>query len=256
MTCQYEGTMLAKETQEGEAILDIKAIIFDFDGVIAETESIHREAWLAMGDERDLPLPEGFLDRGIGSTMDKLCWELFEFWERYVPLQEIHDSKAEQFRRVVAERPDVLVPGVIEAIQKLTGLGFPLGIATSSPLKEIEPLLEVHAVSRMFSSIVTLDSVRMPKPDPESYLKSANNLKVLPQECLVFEDSIIGVTAARKAGMHVVGVLTSFKAKDLEPVADTIDDFHQIPNIIKLINASGLSQSNRLPDESHSQKLP
>lgn len=213
--------------------MDIKAIIFDFDGVIAETESIHRQSWLALQQDLSRPLPDGFLDRGVGSTLDKLCWELFEFWDGYVPLQDIYEGKAAQFRDLIAGGGDVLVPGVLEAFQRLSSMGYPLAIATSSPRSEIQTLLDAHGVTSMFTSIVTLDMVSQAKPDPETYLVSARNLGVPPENCLVFEDSIVGVTAARKAGMNVVGVLTSFKQEDLEPLIHSIVDFHQLSQVIQ-----------------------
>ncbi|SME96152.1 HAD family hydrolase [Pseudobacteriovorax antillogorgiicola] len=213
--------------------MEIKAVIFDFDGVIAETEGVHRLAWIALAEDLSRPLPEGFLDRGIGSTMDKLAWELYEFWEGAVDLQEIHDEKANHFRRLLAETKDVLVGGVIEAFQTFHQMGLPMGIATSSPRREIEPLLETHAVKDLFQSIVTLDCVDNPKPHPEAYLRSVANLKQQPENCLVFEDSILGTTAARAAGTNVVGVLTSFPREKLEPLIDAIDHFHQLPQVLK-----------------------
>ena len=213
--------------------MQIQGVIFDFDGVIAETESVHRQSWVELSNELSRPLPEGFLDRGIGSTLDKLAWELFEFWNGDVDLQEILDGKAEFFRSVLATHPDVLVNGVIDAIERFHEMQLPLGIATSSPYKEMEPLLNTHGIKSLFKSILTLDMVDKPKPDPEVYLKSADAIGIKPENCLVFEDSILGVTAATKAGMNVVGVLTSFKIDQLPPLIYSIDDFLDISTVIE-----------------------
>ena len=216
--------------------MTIQAVIFDFDGVIAETESVHRQSWVELSNELTRPLPEGFLDRGIGSTLDKLAWELFEFWNGEVDLQDILDGKADFFRTVLATHSDVLVDGVIDAIERIHEMKLPLGIATSSPLREIEPLLDSHDIKRLFSSIQTLDMVTNPKPHPEVYLKSAELLGYKPENCLVFEDSILGVTAAKTAGMNVVGVLTSFKEEQLPELSLSIKNFHEISDVLSHYN--------------------
>ncbi len=210
----------------------IKAVIFDFDGVIAETEYLHRQAWVILSRKFNLPLPNDFLDKGIGSTNDKLAAELLAFWQHQIPQNIILDMKCTAFCQLVAAAAQVLVPGVLAALHKFESLGIPMAIATSSPHKEIDAILKRFTMEHLFQSILTLDDVTSPKPAPEVYLRSAKALGQPPHHCLVFEDSILGATAARAAGTNVVAVTTSFPRQALEPVLDAIADFHEIDRVL------------------------
>lgn len=216
--------------------MQIKAIIFDFDGVIAETEHIHRQSWVLLAKELNKDLPEGFLERGIGSTNDKLAAELEIFWDQTIALQEIIDLKCKYFVSSVSQDENVLVPGVLQAFEHFKQKNLPIGIATSSPIGEIDGILEHFKIKKFLDSLFTLDDVTHPKPEPEVYLRSAAALDVSPQDCLVFEDSILGTTAARAADCKVIGITTSYSEKDLQPVLATMPDFLQLKDKLTELN--------------------
>jgi beta-phosphoglucomutase-like phosphatase (HAD superfamily) len=102
---------------------------------------------------------------------------------------------------------------------------FPVGIATSSSRGDIAPLLERWEIEKKTRTIRTVEDVIQPKPAPEVYLRVAQDLNVAPGDCLVFEDSVPGITAATRAGMRVVGVTTSHPVETMPPVWRTVADF-------------------------------
>ena len=213
--------------------MNIKAIIFDFDGVIAQTEHIHRQAWILLAADLGKALPEGFLDRGIGSTNDKLAAELELYWQQEIHLDKIIALKCHHFIEEVRKSPEVLVDGVLDAFEFFSKKQLPIGIATSSPLGEIDGILEQFNIKPYLTSLLTLDDVTHPKPAPEVYLRSATALGVITDECLVFEDSILGTTAARAASCQVIGITTSFTEADLQPVLASMPDFTTLDATLK-----------------------
>ena len=128
------------------------------------------------------------------------------------------------------------VLGIIEFLQKLNKQKFPTALATSSRKTISDYVLENFGIRKYFNHIITGDDVTRAKPDPEIYLKAANNLKIKPFDCIVFEDSISGVEAAKKAGMKVILVMTSHTKKEIPNVDLAIKDFTDISvSYVKMI---------------------
>src|SRR5207237_10895333 len=101
------------------------------------------------------------------------------------------------------------VPGVATFIDALARAGVPRAVATSASRHDVDRLLGRLHLRERFSVVVAAEDVRFGKPDPEVYLLAAEGLGVPPRACLVFEDSVVGVQAARRAGMRVIGVATA-----------------------------------------------
>ena len=124
----------------------------------------------------------------------------------------------------------VSVPGVRDFIAALSRLGIPRAVGTSASRFDLDRLLVGVGLRRHFDVIVTADDVMLGKPDPEIYELAAARLRVPPDACIVFEDSLVGVEAARSAGMRAVGVTTAHsEAELLEAGAErAIADFEGI----------------------------
>src|SRR5690606_19987135 len=120
------------------------------------------------------------------------------------------------FREIYANEI-VPISGFNEFLKSLKDSGFRTGVATSAPLSNLELIMEALGFQSQMESVLASENVRQHKPDPEVYLKSAENLGVSPGNCVVFEDSFSGVSAAINAGMKVVGVLSSHSKEDLPP---------------------------------------
>jgi len=107
------------------------------------------------------------------------------------------------------------VAGAGAFVEALARAGVPRAVATSASRRDLERVLEELGMRRHFDVAVTADDVRRGKPDPDVYLKAAEGLAVEPEACLAFEDAIVGVHAARAAGMRVIGVTTAHTADEL-----------------------------------------
>ena len=215
-------------------VANIEAVIFDFDGVVIMSEPVHCQAWMDLAASIDKALPEGFLEKGIGSSDQELAEELALFWKHHLDCPTVLERKRYYYQERIA-KDVILVEGVLALIERLHGT-FKLGVATSSSITDINPVFARYGLQRYFDSVLTIEDVSQAKPHPEVYLKSANNLGVDPKSCLVFEDSIRGVTAARAAGMNLVAVTTSFKDHELAPWSLAVPHYadpHPILTLLK-----------------------
>ena len=189
--------------------------IFDMDGVLIDSGAHHRSAWRALLDELGVqPAEPEFWRLTIGRPA-----------EEAVPLLLGRTMPSSEARRLALRKRDLYaglaargllsVPGVAEFVQTLVRLGVPRAVGTSASRGDVENLLGALALRRHFEIIVTAEDVRFGKPDPEVYLECARRLGSPPAVCLVFEDSLVGVQAARRAGMRAIGVTTAHTAEEL-----------------------------------------
>ena len=201
--------------------------IFDMDGVLIDSGAHHRKAWSALLDELGLvPKDPAFWRLTIGRPA-----------EEAMPLLLDRHLTAEEARRLALRKRDLYagfaaegllsVPGVSSFLDDLARLGVPRAVGTSATRNDAVSLLEGLGLRRYFEVIVTADDVRFGKPNPEVYLESARRLGARPATCVVFEDSLVGVQAARSAGMRAIGVSTAHTAAELEQTGaeTTIADF-------------------------------
>jgi len=199
-------------------------LIFDFDGTICLSETVHMDAWVQTAQKLAMPLPYDFHESGIGVADTNIASDLEALWNHTLPAKEILRLKCVEFRqRDAAKFP--LVEGVVEFLEKAYRIGLPIALATSSSIDDIAPVLKVRSLHQYFSEIFTIESVTKPKPDPEIYLKAAASLRIPPSKTFVFEDSIPGTASARAAGCSVIGVGTSCGPGELGPLFGYIESF-------------------------------
>ena len=179
----------------------LKAVLFDLDGTIVNSERIHLQA-LITALKLDLKVDEAFFDKYSGINDEKIIQAL-------KPKANI-DEFLEKKQLLVKERSDLLDkiihPQIITFLQELKAQGLRLAIVTSSDPSFTELIISRFSLN-VFETITTVADVKRPKPHPEPYLITMKKLGVLPHECLVFEDSIPGITSARNSGVHVGKVL-------------------------------------------------
>lgn len=196
-----------------------KAIIFDMDGVICHTNPYHSIAFQEFFAKRNLfPTEEEFALHMYGKSNSYI---LSHFLGRPIAgqeLLELEDEKESLFREIYKDKVDPIA-GFMDFFNSLKAEGLPTGVGTSAPLANLELIAGTLGIMDKMESILASEHVKRHKPDPEVYLKSADQLKVKPDACVVFEDSYSGVTAAKNAGMKVVGVLSSHTREEL-PVCD------------------------------------
>ncbi|MCF2500963.1 HAD family hydrolase [Dyadobacter chenhuakuii] len=204
------------------------AVIFDMDGVICHTNPYHSMAFREFFSKRDLaPTDEEFAAHMFGKSNSYI---LSHFLNRVVEgdeLLKMEDEKESLFRQIYEPYIDP-IEGIVAFINDLKSNGAKLGVATSAPLANLDLILSKVPIRAHLGSIMASENVRKHKPDPEVYLTSAKNLGVEPDQCVVFEDSFSGVSAAINAGMRVVGVLSSHTKEELPPCNLYIENYKEM----------------------------
>lgn len=181
----------------------LRALIFDFDGTILDTETREFHHWQNLYREHGRELALADWQRGIGT------WNAFDPW---AGLPETVLADRERVRlglheRIVADIAEQdLRPGVRAVLEGASEAGLRLALATSSDRAWVTRWLEQHRLLDLFEVLATQDDVRRVKPDPELYSLAASRLGLRPEECLAVEDSLNGATAAVAAGLGVVVV--------------------------------------------------
>jgi HAD superfamily hydrolase (TIGR01509 family) len=184
------------------------------DGVLVDSGAHHREAWTRMLGELGVAAPPGFWRRTIGRPAIEAVPLLLGEPVAPAEARRLARRKHEHYRRLVANGPQA-VSGVAAFVEMLRDRGVPLAVATSARRSDMVELLGPLGLTDSFHAVVTVEDVARGKPDPEAYLLAARRLGMPPDTCLVFEDAIVGVQAARSAGMRAFGVATAYEPADL-----------------------------------------
>ncbi|MBS4072838.1 MAG: HAD family phosphatase [Algoriphagus sp.] len=202
-----------------------KAVIFDMDGVICHTNPFHSQAFKIFFEKRGVfPTEEQFQLHMYGKNNGYI---LSHFLGRKIMGQELLDLEFEKeslFREIYQPYVDP-ISGFLDFFHCLRKEGFKTGVATSAPFANLELIGGKLDLFPHLESALASEHVTKHKPDPEVYLKTAANLSLSPAQCLVFEDSFSGVSAAKNAGMKVVGVLSSHSVDQLPECDLYIKDY-------------------------------
>lgn len=206
-----------------------RAVIFDFDGVIADSEPLHFEAFRRVFADRGVELSKDIYYRQYLGFSDVDC---IKELERDFQLDLGQSGRDELMRQKgvvfdeLAEKSNTIIDGASEFIGMLQDNKVPMAICSGALLHEIELALAGSDFSDAFKVIVAAEHVSKGKPDPEGYflalqkLNEQISLEIDPSQCVVIEDSHWGLQAARKAGMHAVGVANTYPESQLAEYAE------------------------------------
>lgn len=216
----------------------LKAVIFDFDGVIADTEPLHLKSFQLTLEENGIELTEEEYAREYLAYDDKTFFsELFknrDFKHDEFVISEFISRKSHHFNNVL--RGNILIlEGVPEFIKTLSGK-YPLSIGSGALRNEILEILEYSGLRKHFDIIVSADDVEKCKPNPEVYIKVLDRLnesgylkdKITADQCLVIEDSISGIQAAHSAGMKCLAITNSYNAEKLAQADYVVNSLNEV----------------------------
>lgn len=197
-----------KESGAVTVVLRIGAI-FDWDGVIIDSSSAHEESWERLAKEENRPLPPGHFKTGFGRKSEYIIQSILGWTRDPGEAGKLSRRKEELYRDVVVERGIEPLPGAREFLARLQAAAIPCAIGSSTERKNIDTILALIGLGGFFTAIVSADDVTHGKPDPQVFLLAAKRIGVPPARCVVFEDALVGLEAARAGGMKSVGVTTS-----------------------------------------------
>ena len=202
-----------------------RAVIFDFDGVLVNTISLHYSSYRRLFASEGVTFTFGDYQRvANGAPRHRVIRAVLGDDLPEEKFQALMERK-ETIVRDLASRGEGLKPldGVLDLVHRLRNHGLLVGVASSSRTAAV--FLRTMKIELLFHAVTDgLETMRS-KPHPEVFIKTARKFGVPPEHCLVFEDASVGVTAARAAGMSVVGITTTTPAEDLREANWVIDSF-------------------------------
>ncbi|MBA7684392.1 Beta-phosphoglucomutase [subsurface metagenome] len=202
-----------------------KAVIWDMDGVIADTAPYHFKAWQEVFQKRGMSFTEEDFRRNFGQRNDTIIRNVLGEGLSPSQIDTIAGEKEENFRQRVRQHIKPL-PGAIKLLKSLREHGFKIALASSAPIENIRLVTQGLDINNCFHAIVSGREVKEGKPSPQGFLLAAKKLRVAPENCIVVEDAVAGVTAAKRAGMCCLAVTnthpkTSLMEADL--IVDTLE---------------------------------
>lgn len=187
--------------------MGVSCALFDLDGTLINTEARSMAMWQMLLDNHNV-------DRDVKVFMGRRGRDVIP---EVFPGEDVAELIAEVFSYDdVPGLPEIVpVPGAAELVRKVAAYGSPVGLVTSAQRAWAEERLAAVGIRDLVRMIVAGEDVEVGKPDPAGFLLGARSLAVEPADCVVFEDSLAGIAAAKAAGMRCVGVATTYAHEDL-----------------------------------------
>lgn len=206
----------------------MKAVIFDMDGVIVNSEPL----WKQAEQEVFSVLGVTVTDELAALTKSMTTTAVTKFWFDKYPWQNKTLDEAEEMvvARVIEliKTEDCNISGIKEFIEGLKRKNIKIGLATNSPYRIIKPVLQKAGIEHLFDTISSAEHEEKGKPDPSVYLAASYKLNIEPAHCFAIEDSYSGMLAAKNAGMAVIAFTNCNKELCFDIADHTIDDFENI----------------------------
>jgi beta-phosphoglucomutase len=211
-----------------------KAILWDMDGVIADSYSFHFAAWQETFAKRGIKFTKEDFTKLFGTRNDFIIGSIMgrELPERDVKIMV--QEKEEKFRRKATGNIKPF-PGAVRLLNAIKKGNFKLGLVSSTPKENIDLVLSELNLGGMFDCIVFGQEVSESKPSPQIYLLAARELEVTPNDCLVIEDSPLGVKAAKTAGMKCLAIANTHPRQKLEEADKVFDSLEKVDLITLLM---------------------
>lgn len=205
-----------------------KGVLWDMDGVLVDTGEFHFQSWQAALSEFGIPFSREFFQGTFGMNNAGILARLLGDSLTPELLAAVSDLKETLFRQAVRGHASPL-PGVRAWLRRLQDLGFRQGIASSAPMANIDALVDELGLRTCFDEIVS--GGHLPgKPEPAVFLELARLLGLPPARCVVVEDAVAGVEAARRAGMRCVAVTTTNPPEALQAADIIVETLDALPD--------------------------
>ncbi|HCS39255.1 MAG TPA: haloacid dehalogenase [Anaerolineaceae bacterium] len=207
----------------------LKGIIFDFDGLIIDTEMPGCNAWAELFNQHGFSFTVEDWKKAIGTgpTAYDPALHLSKLTNGLLDPQVIQEQTLNRTRELIEQQP--MLPGVLDFIIAVERLGLPMAVASSSNRDWVEGYLSKLGIRKFFKIVCTSNDVANVKPDPELFLLAAKKLGIAPSEAVIFEDSPNGIRAAKAAGIPCIAIPNDItKSMDLSLATRILDSFLQL----------------------------
>ena len=182
-----------------------RAVIWDVDGTLVDTAELHFQSWLRLARELDKPFTRADFAATFGRRNPEIIRALFDSHYSEAEIDELGFRK-EEYYRAGARRGVQLLPGVRALLEGLRDAGFKQAIGSSAPRQNLDLILDLTQTAPFFAALVSQEDTQRGKPDPKVFLLAAAKLGVAPTNCVVMEDAVAGVQAAKAGSMKCVAV--------------------------------------------------
>lgn len=212
-------------------------VIFDMDGILADTGPIHYESWAKMArEDAKVEFTREFFEQTFGQQSIPITRKLVGQDVDQALVEKWADLKEQYYREMVKDKLEPL-PGAVELIKSLKKHDFKLAVGSSGPPENVELLLNSLNIKQYFDVIITADDVKNGKPAPDVFLICAERLNLKPKNCIVIEDAPVGIEAAKRAGMSIIALTTTHKKKELSDAGLIAKDLSYIhkDDVLKLL---------------------
>jgi len=191
----------------------LKAILFDFDGTLVDSEPLHFQMWQQLLAKYGVELTEQqYKDHyaGVPTTLNAV--DMISRFKLSIPAHSLASAKKELTRSIIAKSGFPLMPDVREILAQLTCYDLKLGIVTGAAKSNVHATIKAHSLEKYFSIIVSGEDVSRNKPAPDCYLLAMSQMGVTARDCLAFEDTELGLTAASSAGIMCLAIPTALSS--------------------------------------------
>jgi len=205
----------------------VRAVIWDMDGVIADTGAFHCRSWQFAFNKQGITFTEADFQRIFGQRNDTIIRLILGREVTQSEIESIANDKEVYFRETVKShvRP---FPGVMALLKTQKTHGISAAVASSAPLENIQLILAEAGIADYFQAIVFGKEVSEGKPSPQVFLKAAEKLGVEPANCIVIEDAVAGVAGAKRAGMRCIAVTNTHEAAGLSQADLVVDSLEKV----------------------------
>jgi beta-phosphoglucomutase len=203
--------------------------IFDMDGVLVDSYWAHFASWKQLAQELGRTLSEEEFAQTFGRTSREILRQRWpDLAARPEELQRLDRRKEDLYRQIIRKQFPAM-PGAAELLRQLWEANFRLAIASSGPTENVDLVLRELDVASLLHAVVTGQHVARGKPDPEVFLRAAEKLGLPAHRCVVVEDAPAGIEAARRAGMAVIGLVsTGRRREELQPADLVVESLTQL----------------------------
>lgn len=210
--------------------MPLKAVLFDMDGVIVDTEPIHKKAYFRMFENFNAAVSEELYSTFAGASTRTVCTTVIEKFRLNQKVEELEIVKRNYFKELFYNDTEFnLISGVKELIEHYNQNGIVMVLATSASHTTIEMVFERFDLKRFFKSVISGTDLKESKPNPEIFLKAAEISGHKKMECMVIEDSTNGILAAHRAGIFCAGFNGGkTKMQDYSLADITVSDFNKL----------------------------